>query len=278
MSGYYYPTHQSPHEEDEFDFGQPLQTHTHASQPFDTYDPFLGQPTATDADQSHFYTDSQQIYQHTPPFQHPFDPSLNQHPAWIAPTIPSNYYPQQTDAPYPHYPEPGNYGQDMTTAGPSRRPTSYLSPELAERTRASRSTSFASNASSAYSASHSDVSRSVSPNASEMSKWVRLTCDIPLALPLTVKLRRVVRTTMAAGAVHILPVHPGPLSTEDVTCGNTTSGTQNRSSVDTKAVLKHLKAGFRARKTAHGMRRSTIRRSRATGRDATACLVESTIW
>ena len=90
--------------------------------------------------------------------------------AWMTtPTVPSNYpYDAQSVAAFPQYSDPASYSPQMTTAGPSRRSTGYLSPDEAGRNRVSRSTSFASNASSV---SQSDASRSTSPNASEMAKW-----------------------------------------------------------------------------------------------------------
>lgn len=94
------------------------------------------------------------------------------HPtAWATPTVPSNYPLQHDDiGSFPQYQETADFSQEFVPAGPSRRSTGYLSPEGADRTRTSRSTSFASNASS-Y--SQSDASRSVSPSASEMLRWGR---------------------------------------------------------------------------------------------------------
>jgi hypothetical protein len=111
---------------------------------------------------------------------------------WYTPTVPSNVVDpqqqqqlqQQSDVTsFPRYSEPslGYSSPELAIAGPSRTSTGYLSPEEPSRTRISRTTSFASNASSARSYSHSDVSRSTSPSASEMAKWVR-TRQIPFAL------------------------------------------------------------------------------------------------
>ncbi len=56
--------------------------------------------------------------------------------------------------------------------GPSRVSTGYLSPGPS-RSRVSRSASFVSDASSSKSYSMSDVSRSASPSAGELSRWGR---------------------------------------------------------------------------------------------------------
>lgn len=91
------------------------------------------------------------------------------HPWMNTPTVPSNYpYEGQAMSSFPQYSEPANFSPQMTTAGPSRTSRGYLSPDEAGRSRVSRATSFASNASSV---SQSDVSRSASPNAGEMAKW-----------------------------------------------------------------------------------------------------------
>ncbi|KAK4613198.1 Trichothecene biosynthesis transcription regulator TRI6 [Fulvia fulva] len=74
--------------------------------------------------------------------------------------------------PFPAYDDGLDYFQQPPVAGPSTTPMEYLSPGHASRARLSRTTSFASNASSARSISQSDVgSRSTSPNTAEMAKW-----------------------------------------------------------------------------------------------------------
>lgn len=199
MSGYYYPPTTTPPEEGEFDFNQPFQmqgaypqqlSQAYAGQPIQTSQPPQRQLYAqaqpfyqTPAQQypqqapSHQYpqqTPPQQYPQQTPPqqFQQQFSYQTNTPPAWMTPTVPSNYpYDQQSVAQFPQYTEATPYSPEMTTAGPSKTSAGYLSPDEAGRGRVSRSTSFASVASSARSYSQSDVSRSVSPNASEMAKW-----------------------------------------------------------------------------------------------------------
>ena len=167
MSGYYYPPHTSPQEEDEFDFTQGYQVQNR--QPPQTYQTYAGQPVAPVLSPGQLYNQPTQFYQHPQQYQQQFGYQAGQPQAWVTPTIPSNYpYQQQNVSTFPPHSDPMNYSPEMTTAGPSRTSTGYLSPDPAERNRVSRSTSFASNASSV---SPSDVSRSTSPNASEMAKW-----------------------------------------------------------------------------------------------------------
>lgn len=172
MSGYYYPPHQSPQEEQELELGEGFLTSTR--QPFGEYQPFTAVPNMPLAGQQPFYFDEpQQLYQQTAQIPLPAGLPLGQPSAWVTPTVPSNYDPQQHNmASFPHYSETFNIGHDIPLAGPSRTSTGYLSPDYQERTRPSRATSLTSNASSAPSISYSDISRSASPNASEMAKWV----------------------------------------------------------------------------------------------------------
>ena len=172
MSGYYYPPHTSPQEEEEFDFNQSYQLPT--AHPHQTYQNYAGQPITPVLQQRQFYDDSQQFYQQPQQYLQTFGTyPVTQGQAWMTPTVPSNYpYEQQNVASFPSYSEPAQHSLEMTTtAGPSRGSAGYLSPDEAERSRPSRATSFGSNASSTRSYSQSDVSRDVSPNASEMARW-----------------------------------------------------------------------------------------------------------
>jgi hypothetical protein len=128
------------------------------------------------------YAQPQQYYPMAQQYQWGYTQQPQQ---WYTPTVPSNIVDpqqqqqqpqQQSDiTSFPRYSESslGYSSPELAIAGPSRTSTGYLSPEEPSRTRISRTTSFASNASSARSYSHSDVSRSTSPSASEMAKWVR---------------------------------------------------------------------------------------------------------
>lgn len=166
MSGYYYPPHAPPDEEEEFDFTQPYPIQ--GTQPQQAYQNYDGQPIAPILSQRQIYHEPQQLYQPPQQYQQQFGYQLNQAQPWITPTVPSNYpYDPQTLTPFPRYSEPPTVAPEMT-ASPSRTCAGYLSPDEPERSRARRSTSFASNASSV---SQSDVSRSTSPNASEMARW-----------------------------------------------------------------------------------------------------------
>ena len=165
MSGYYYPPTTSPPDEDEFDFNQSYQPRRVPSQ--QTYNPYTGQSISPVVPQGQFYN-QQQYYQQPQQYPQQFN---YQTQAWVTtPTVPSNYpYQQQNVTSFPAYSEPVSYSPQMTTAGPSRTSTGYLSPGEAQRTRATRAPSYASNASSTR--SDSDASRGVSPDASEMAKW-----------------------------------------------------------------------------------------------------------
>ena len=180
MSGYYYPPHTSAPDEDDFDF-QSYQTH--GGPPLQSYVPFTTSPFSPGLQQTQFYGQPQQFYQHPQQFHQQWDYTTvpMQPQAWVTPTLPSNTTFQeqrQSMAPFPAYSEPTTAAfssPEMTPAGPSRTSTGYLSPGEAGGSRVSRTSSFASNASSGRSYSHSDVSRSGSPSASEMARWGRRT-------------------------------------------------------------------------------------------------------
>ena len=179
MSGYYYPPHSSPQEEeDEFDF-QSFPT-TIGTQPPQAYGMYAGQAYQLPVSQSQYYGQPmQQYYQQQQQYQpqqwnYMTTPPMAQQ-AWTTPTVPSNAPFQQQAENFPPYTEPPSTtysSPEMMIAGPSRTSTGYLSPGEG-RSRVSRTTSFASNASSGRSRSASDVSRSVSPSVGEMMKWGR---------------------------------------------------------------------------------------------------------
>ncbi|TKA74950.1 hypothetical protein B0A55_04941 [Friedmanniomyces simplex] len=173
MSNYYYPPEETPQEEDEFDFNQAFSPPTSQSALFDPS--YIRQPPAAVPEQHQLFSDPQQLYQQSNQYQQAFDIDIGQHPAWITHIVPSNYHPlPHSAASFPAFSETFDYSQDMVTAGPSSTAVNYLSPEEAAQTRTSRATSFASNASSIPSVSQSDVSRSASPSAGEMAKWLEL--------------------------------------------------------------------------------------------------------
>lgn len=165
MSGYYYPTSSA---EEAYLSAQSYRTHAMPQQPLPNYEPHLfsygQQPVMEQA----------QYYQPAPQYLPPAN--MSSYPPSIAPAewtqgqIPSNVdsYSHEIAAPFPHYTEPFEYGAETAVAGSYQAPA-YLSPHLANRGRLSRASSYASNASSVQ--SKSDISRSVSPNAGEMSKW-----------------------------------------------------------------------------------------------------------
>ncbi|CAK4034505.1 c2h2 type zinc finger domain [Lecanosticta acicola] len=110
-----------------------------------------------------------QQYQSPPqyrPFQGQSLPSVLGQP-WTQPAVPATYgFFDQPNQSFPQYLDAFQVLEEPVIAGPSPFSTSYLSPGQANRPRTSRATSWASNASSI-----SEISRSVSPNASEMLKW-----------------------------------------------------------------------------------------------------------
>lgn len=182
MSGYYYPPHSSPQEDEEdFDFQsyqttplrpQAVYQQQYAGQQFSS--PFIEQGqfyTQTQPSPQTYYQQPQQYQQ-----QWAYTTTPMQQQQWMPPTVPSNapFY-QRTTTQFPSYTEPSTTAYsspEIPFAGPSRTSTGYLSP--GEGARITRATSFASNASSNASAySQSDVSRSASPSASEMMKWGR---------------------------------------------------------------------------------------------------------
>ena len=170
MSGYYYPPNDPSSNEEDFDFNQPYQTSPTSSH--ESYPSYTAQPIVPVIPSQQYYTNPQQLYYQPQQYQQPFNYQAPQQQPWMTPTVPSNYpaqgYPAQPTSGFPSDPQMPAYAPQVPTAGPS---TGYLSPNEAVRSRPSRSASFASNASSAQSYSESDVSRSVSPNASEMLKW-----------------------------------------------------------------------------------------------------------
>ncbi|KAK3115593.1 hypothetical protein LTR53_004899 [Teratosphaeriaceae sp. CCFEE 6253] len=169
MSNYYYPPSNTPQEEEEFDFSQAFPT---TSQPAQLDPMYAVQSTGAIPTQQLLFSDSSALYQQGNQFPQTFDLDSSQHPAWAMPIVPSNYHPMQSNvAPFTAFSETFDYSQELVSAGPSTTSPGYLSPEEAAQAKTSRATSFASNASSAPSLSHSDVSRSVSPSASEMAKW-----------------------------------------------------------------------------------------------------------
>lgn len=183
MSGYYYPPHQSPQGEQEFDLGEEFLAST--GQPFQGYHPFTTVPTLPlTGHQPFYYDEPQQLYQQTTQFQHPAQYPAVQQASWVTPTVPSSYDPQHNIASFPLDPQTFNVGHELPLAGPSNTLTRYLSPDEAGRTRPSRATSLTSNASSAPSVSYSDISRSASPKASEMAKWVCDSYTFPLCVQL----------------------------------------------------------------------------------------------
>ncbi len=180
MSGYYYPPHTSAPDDEDFDFES---YQTQGGPPIPTYNPYTGAAFSPGLQQAQLYGQPQQFYQQPQQYQQNWNYATVpvQAQNWVTPTVPSNvpYQPQaQNVAPFPAYSEPASAGfssPEMTPAGPWRTSTGYLSPGEPGRSRVSRTTSFASNASSGRSYSHSDVSRSASPSASEMAKWGRKT-------------------------------------------------------------------------------------------------------
>lgn len=183
MSGYYYPPHSSPQEEeDEFDF-RSFPTTTMAMQSQQVYGTYSGPSYQLPVSQHQYY--GQPMQQYVPQYQQQpqqwnyMSPPMQQQ-AWNTPTVPSNvvFSPQQVET-FPRYAEPPSTtyasSPEMAFAGPSRTSTGYLSPGEG-RSRVSRTTSLASEASSRGD-SQSDVSRSVSPSAGEMMKWGRRNRD-----------------------------------------------------------------------------------------------------
>lgn len=173
MSGYYYPQGSSA-DERAYDFDQAFTTQATSGYPSYQY-ATASAPSLSS--QQQFYNTAPQYYQHPPQF-HPFSSTIAPQQQWVQPTVPSNHsYTDQSVTPFPQYSEAAGYRQATAISGPSRTSTGglsrtstgHLSPDEAMYTRVSRSTSFASNASSL--ASYSEASRSVSPNMSEMLKY-----------------------------------------------------------------------------------------------------------
>ncbi|KXS98394.1 hypothetical protein AC578_4635 [Pseudocercospora eumusae] len=179
MSGYYYPP-STTSEEQSFDFAtlMPMSQTTQSQHPFPAFAP---QQFSPPLEQQEFYHDPAQYYQHSSQYhQYQFQvPLQQQQQPWTPPPVPSSFqYAHSSAAPLSQYSDSVDYSQEFIPTGPPRRSTRYLSPDEAGKAsyRVSRSTSVAeSNASSLHSIS--DVSRSVSPNASEMAKYGRKNDD-----------------------------------------------------------------------------------------------------
>ena len=180
MSGYYIPPYPSPREEDEFDYSQAFQIPSY--QHHQTYDSYTFQPPPPLAEQqSIYYHQPQQIDQQLTQFQQPVDPWISPRQAWT-PVVPSNGPPQQSpSSSFPQYLDTFGPDQEPPTLIPSASSSRLLFPEQADKPRTSRATSLASIVSSTQSVSFSDASRSASPNAGEMAKWVRCCFPGPLA-------------------------------------------------------------------------------------------------
>lgn len=191
MTGHYY-AQTSLANDDDLDINHIYQqVTTPEHQEISGYSSLYAEPWSTPSSSNYTYHDTS-LYNHpqdyqrsqfeyfqqplqTPPLpqtRHSYEfPSMSQR-AWSQPTVPSNYPLQQTNTvTFPRDAESFNLRDDSNAAGPSSTPAGYLSPPLRSQPRMSRATSFASNASSVRSVSRSDMSRSVSPNASEMAKW-----------------------------------------------------------------------------------------------------------
>lgn len=166
MSGYYYPA-TSTQGEDEYTLTQSYAPETMqyqtAFQDYEYASTYLP-PQSVFANPQQY-----QAHQHAPQYQaiHPqYSQPMMDHP-WSQPIGPATFeFGGHGAQPFPGYQDAFGLTEESMLAGPSTLPTNYLSPSQASRPRASRATSFASNASSM-----SDISRSVSPNAGEMLKW-----------------------------------------------------------------------------------------------------------
>lgn len=166
MSGYYYPA-TSTQGEDEYTLTQSYATgnmqYQTGFQDYEYASTYLPPPEAFANSQQY------QTHPHVPQYQaiqpQYFQPMMDQ--SWGQPLGPATFEFQGHGAQsFPGYQDAFGPPEESTVAGSSTMPTNYLSPGQASRPRASRATSFASNASSI-----SDISRSVSPNAGEMLKW-----------------------------------------------------------------------------------------------------------
>jgi hypothetical protein len=163
--------HDSPNEADEFDFQS--FTAVQASQAPTLYQSYATHPASVASNDPNLFGEHESVYSHPGHQYQGLQMTPASSPPWTIPIVPSNYQAQSHGVvPFPQFTETFNYNQEYVTAGPSTAAAAYLSPDEASLPRPSRAASFASNVSSAPSLSRSDVSRSVSPNASEMAKWV----------------------------------------------------------------------------------------------------------
>lgn len=149
----------------------PMPQTTPFQHPFPAFAP---QHFSPPLEHNEFYNEASQYYNQPQQVSHyQFHEPLQPEPQpWALPMSSSLQYSQTEITPFPAYAESLDFSHDFVPSGPSRRSTGYLSPDEAGKasSRFSRSTSVAeSNASSMRSIS--DVSRSASPNASEMAKY-----------------------------------------------------------------------------------------------------------
>ncbi|TKA28010.1 hypothetical protein B0A50_04076 [Salinomyces thailandicus] len=109
-----------------------------------------------------------------PPFSSVLTPGTVPQGSWTAPTIlPTSYIENGALVSWLRHDGTRDYEQSKSQpAVTSEQTPKHLSPSVAERHRLSRATPLASAASSAPSPGISETSRSTTPNAQEMSKWI----------------------------------------------------------------------------------------------------------
>lgn len=107
-----------------------------------------------------------------------------QHAAWMPGSVPCDFpFSASMPTTFPNYTEPLLFDESLLPSTSARidltTPIDYapLVIDSLERPRKRRSTSFTSNTSSIQTMAPSDVSRSTSPNASEMARWGRKNRD-----------------------------------------------------------------------------------------------------
>lgn len=174
MSGYWYDPNGAWNTED-YDFNDAFTRFTEAEQ--QSY-PAVSVPMDDQWYQQSMYVAEQPplLHQPQPPYSSYTQQALGlsnvQQESWPQPQLPQyeqhQIYRSQSVSAFPPYADLAATRASAPTAEPSTR---YLSPEQAVRPRPTRTHSAAASIASSGHSLYSDVSRSASPSAAEMSKW-----------------------------------------------------------------------------------------------------------
>lgn len=177
MSGYYYPENYARAEENEFALGQTSQECA-----AETHLPFRSEerhaPLTPAIQQPRFYGNPHQPWPEAAQHQATFDFVPPQRQERAGTILPSNYFvPETPEVSLLPFAANSDYRPEATLATTPQPPIGFVPPKDTGRTVISRATSLASNISSVPSISQTEISRSGSPNASEMARWGTLNSE-----------------------------------------------------------------------------------------------------